>query len=60
MHLLRDGKLVKVDVPLDADVNIVRDQLVVYVRKPWTAGGATGLEADHPGAGERRGHGAHA
>ncbi|HSJ65056.1 MAG TPA: prolyl oligopeptidase family serine peptidase [Gemmatimonadaceae bacterium] len=41
MHLLRDGKLVKVDVPLDADVNMVRDQIVVYVRKPWTVGGTT-------------------
>jgi prolyl oligopeptidase len=41
MHLVQDGKLVKVDVPLDADVNLVRDQLVVYVRKPWTTGGTT-------------------
>jgi prolyl oligopeptidase len=41
MHLVRDGALVKVDVPLDADVNLVRDQLVVYVRKPWTIAGTT-------------------
>jgi prolyl oligopeptidase len=41
MHLLQDGKLVKVDLPLDADPNLVRDQLVVYVRKPWEVGGTT-------------------
>ena len=41
MHLVRGGELVKVDVPLDADVNLVKDQLVVYVRKPWTIGGTT-------------------
>ncbi len=41
MYLLQEGKLVKVDLPLDADPHLVRGQLVVYVRKPWTIGGNT-------------------
>ena len=35
------GKVVKIDVPTDADINLVRGQLVVYVRDPWTVSGRT-------------------
>jgi prolyl oligopeptidase len=35
------GKVVKIDVLKDADVNFVREQLVVYVRDPWMVGGKT-------------------
>jgi prolyl oligopeptidase len=40
-NLLVKGKLVSLDVPDDADIYLVRDQLVVYVRDPWTTGGTT-------------------
>lgn len=40
-YLYEKGKVVKLDVPKDADVYLVRDQLVVYVRDPWTTGGRT-------------------
>ncbi|HEX6134639.1 MAG TPA: prolyl oligopeptidase family serine peptidase, partial [Longimicrobiales bacterium] len=39
--LMRDGALVPVDVPVDADPSLVADQLVVYIRAPWTVGGET-------------------
>lgn len=39
--LLRDGALVPVDVPVDADPSLVADQLVVYIRAPWTVDGET-------------------
>jgi prolyl oligopeptidase len=39
--LYREGKLVKLDIPGDADFYLVRDQLLVYVRDPWTVGGKT-------------------
>jgi prolyl oligopeptidase len=41
LHLLRDGSLVPLDVPMDADPGLVGDQLTVYVRDPWTVGGRT-------------------
>ena len=41
MYLFQDDSLVKVDLPIDADPNLIRDQLVVYLRKPWTIGGKT-------------------
>jgi prolyl oligopeptidase len=41
MYLIQGDSLVKVDLPIDADPNIVRDQLIVYLRKPWTVGGKT-------------------
>jgi prolyl oligopeptidase len=41
LYLFRDGKLVEVEVPLDADPGFVGDQLTVYVRDPWTVGGHT-------------------
>ena len=41
MYLLQRGKLVKVDVPLDAGTNFVRDRFVVYLRTPWEVGGKT-------------------
>jgi prolyl oligopeptidase len=40
-YLYEKGKLVKIDIPDDADVSLVRDQMIVYVRDPWTAGGTT-------------------
>jgi prolyl oligopeptidase len=39
--LYRDGRLVKLDIPKDADLYLVRDQMVVYVRDPWQVGGKT-------------------
>jgi prolyl oligopeptidase len=41
LHLLRDGTLVPVEIPLDADPGLVGDQLTVYVRDPWEVGGRT-------------------
>lgn len=41
VHVLRDEGLVAVDVPVDADPMIMGDQLVVYLRSPWEAGGET-------------------
>ena len=40
-YLYEKGKLVKFDIPADADLYLVRDQMIVYVRDPWTAGGTT-------------------
>ncbi|MGH7477397.1 MAG: prolyl oligopeptidase family serine peptidase [Longimicrobiales bacterium] len=41
-YLLRDDEtLVELELPDDADMDLVRDQLVVYLRSPWTVGGAT-------------------
>jgi prolyl oligopeptidase len=40
-YVLEDGRLVKVDVPLDADTHVVGDRLLVYVRSPWETGGRT-------------------
>jgi prolyl oligopeptidase len=40
-YVVRDGRLVKLDVPLDADVSLVRDRLVIYLRDPWTVGSRT-------------------
>jgi len=37
--VLQDGRLVKLDVPLDADTQILGDQLIVYVRSPWEVAG---------------------
>jgi prolyl oligopeptidase len=39
--LYRNGQVVKVDIPADADLYLVRDQMIVYVRDPWTVGGKT-------------------
>ena len=39
--LLRDGRPVALDVPVDADKSLVGDQLIVYVRTPWQVGGET-------------------
>jgi prolyl oligopeptidase len=41
VHVLRGGKLVQLDVPLDSDQYMLGNQLVVYIRSPWTAGGKT-------------------
>jgi prolyl oligopeptidase len=40
-YVVQDGRLVTLDVPRDADISVVRDRLVVYLRDPWTAGGST-------------------
>jgi prolyl oligopeptidase len=39
--VLQDGRLVKVDVPLDADTYMLRDRLLVYIRSPWQVGART-------------------
>jgi prolyl oligopeptidase len=38
-YLYDKGRPVKLDVPKDASVYLVRDQIIVYVRDPWTVGG---------------------
>jgi prolyl oligopeptidase len=40
-YLVQGDRLVKIDVPLDAGTDLVRDQFVVYVRTPWQVGGRT-------------------
>ena len=40
-YLYDKGKVVKIDVPKDADLYLVRDQMIVYVRDPWTVAGKT-------------------
>ncbi len=42
--VLQGDSLVKVDLPLDADMDVVGDRLVVYLRSPWNVGGKA-LEA---------------
>lgn len=39
IHVLEDGELTRIDLPMDADQSLVRDRLVVYLRSPWEAGG---------------------
>jgi len=39
--ILRNGELVTIDVPLDADIYMLRDRLLVYNRSPWEVGGTT-------------------
>ena len=39
--LVRGGRTVLLDVPVDADKSLVADQLIVYVRTPWQIGGRT-------------------
>lgn len=41
MYVLREDELAKVDVPLDADADLLGDQIVVYLRSPWEVGGST-------------------
>lgn len=40
-HILEGDRLVRMDLPLDADPALVRDRLVVYLRSPWEVGGRT-------------------
>ena len=40
-YLYEKGKLVKLDIPADADLYLVRDQMIVYVRDPWKVNGTT-------------------
>jgi prolyl oligopeptidase len=40
-YLYDKGTNVKLDVPKDASVYLVRDQMIVYVRDPWTIGAKT-------------------
>ena len=40
-YLFEKGKLIKLDIPKDADLYLVRDRMVVYVRDPWQVGGTT-------------------
>ncbi|MGH8191344.1 MAG: S9 family peptidase, partial [Rhodanobacteraceae bacterium] len=41
MYLRKKGKLVKVDVPEDANADVHRQWLVVQTKSPWTVGGKT-------------------
>jgi prolyl oligopeptidase len=41
LHVLENGRLVRIDVPEDATPAFFRDQLLVYVRSPWAIGGRT-------------------
>jgi prolyl oligopeptidase len=41
VKLYRDGQLVRLDIPLDADSHLVRDRLLVYPRSAWEVGGRT-------------------
>jgi prolyl oligopeptidase len=41
VHMLDGGRLVHIDLPLDANPALVRDRLVVYLRSPWEVGGQT-------------------
>ena len=38
-YLYEKGKLVKIDVPADADPYLLRSQILVFVRTPWEVGG---------------------
>ena len=40
-YLYENSKLVKIDVPADADPYLVRSQILVFVRTPWEVGGRT-------------------
>ena len=40
-YLYENNKLVKIDVPADADPYLVRSQILVFVRTPWQVGGKT-------------------
>jgi len=37
----KDGKLIRIDIPTDADMDAHREWLLVKPRSPWTGGGAT-------------------
>ena len=39
VHVVRGDSLTRLDLPLDADPEIVGDRLVVYLRSPWIVGG---------------------
>ncbi|HYR09275.1 MAG TPA: prolyl oligopeptidase family serine peptidase, partial [Longimicrobium sp.] len=41
LHVLQGDRLVKMDLPLDAEPYLVRDQIAVYLRSPWEVGGRT-------------------
>jgi len=36
-----DGSLLALDVPLDADLSLTGEDIVVYLRSPWESGGAS-------------------
>jgi prolyl oligopeptidase len=38
-YVLQDGRIARLDVPLDADTYLVRDRLLIYLRSPWQVGG---------------------
>ena len=40
-YVLREGGLVRLDLPADADPYLVGDRLAVYLRSDWAAGGTT-------------------
>jgi prolyl oligopeptidase len=40
-YVVENGELVRIDVPLDADVSLLGDRMLLYVRSPWEVGGRT-------------------
>jgi prolyl oligopeptidase len=40
-YVLDDDRLVRLDVPLDAQTYLLDDRMLVYVRSPWQVGGST-------------------
>ena len=38
-YLFEKGKLIRIDVPIDADTYLLRHHLLVFVRTPWDVGG---------------------
>jgi prolyl oligopeptidase len=40
-HLLKEGKLVKYDIPADAELDSLNEWLTVQLRSDWTTGGKT-------------------
>lgn len=40
-YVVRDGTLTRIDVPLDADTDLVHGRLLVYLRSLWEVGGRT-------------------
>ncbi|OZC04519.1 S9 family peptidase [Rubricoccus marinus] len=39
LHVMHEGELVRLDLPLDADPGIVGDHMTLYLRSDWDAGG---------------------
>ena len=40
-YVVEQGKLVKLEVPEDADMSLVKGQMILHLKSDWTAGGKT-------------------